>query len=273
LTPEQALLSLYLKTAARLRRQVRDALRSGQIGTAAYRHAQLRTIQAEIEQLGRRTRPLVVPAVLDSYTTGAHVVQISQALDTAAFAFTGLHTRAAAVIAENLTVKLDQARQLVGRRTDDAFRRVGLEVVGEVAVAAGDTRRATSREIERRLIDEGITDSLTGFVDRGGRRWQLDNYAEMVARTTTREAMSQGTANRMHDLALDLITISAHNTDCAICKPYEGNTYSLRGETRGYDVIDRLPPFHPHCWHVATPAGANLALIERALGLGIFTRD
>jgi hypothetical protein len=30
------------------------------------------------------------------------------------------------------------------------------------------------------------------FVDALGRRWPLDRYAEMVARTTTQQAMTQG---------------------------------------------------------------------------------
>jgi hypothetical protein len=272
-TSEQALIRLYTQAAKRLRSQIAHALASNAIGTAAYRTAQLRAVQAELAQLGRKSRPLVLPIVFGNYVRGVDIVQIAQGIGRAEFEFTGIHTHAARVLADNLANSLEDAARLVGRRTDDAFRRVGLEVVAQVGVAEGDTRKAVSAELRRRLVDEGVTDAMTGFVDKAGRRWPLDTYTTMAARTTTREAMSAGTANRMADLGLDLVTISSHGTTCDICQAYEGNTYSLRGETPGYDVIDTLPPFHPNCWHVATPAGANLETLERALGVGIFTRQ
>lgn len=273
LTPETALLRLYVQAAKTLRVQIRHALESGQLGTAAYRAQQLQAVETIVRNLGRRSRPLRIPIVFDSYVRGAHIVQIAEGQAVAAFQFAGVHTQAARVVAANLATKLDAAEQLIGRRTDDAFRRVALEIVGERGVIAGQTRREVSAALQRQLIEEGVTDAVTGFVDRGGRRWQLDTYAEMVARTTTREAMTAGTANRMGELGLDLVTISDHSTDCEICKPFEGNTYSLTGATPGYDVLpDGGPPWHPHCWHVMTPAGANLAALERQLGIGVFTR-
>jgi hypothetical protein len=123
-----------------------------------------------------------------------------------------------------------------------------------------------SRAIADRLVSEGVTDALTGRVDLGGRRWQLDVYAEMVARTTTREAMSLGTDRRMRELGEELVTISAHADACIICQPYQGNTYALPDlVVEGYDTIDQLPPFHPNCRHVATPAAGTAERFLRAL--------
>jgi len=57
---------------------------------------------------------------------------------------------------------------------------------GVLAVAQGiieaRARVEVSLEIERRLLAAGRPD----FVDKLGRHWPLDRYAEMVARTTTR---------------------------------------------------------------------------------------
>lgn len=268
MSAEQALIRLYVQTAKRLRAQIAEALASDNIGTAAYLTAQLRAIHTELRQLARRSRPLSLSATFEGYVRGAAVVDLGLGrTGVAAFEFTGTHPQAAQVIADNLASRLEDARQLVGRRTDDAFRRVALEVVGE-GVVGGQTRREVSDQLKRRLVREGVTDSLTGFVDRRGARWQLDTYTQMVARTTTREAMSAGTRNRMIEIGEDLVTISDHSTETEICKAYEGRTFSLTGATPGYDVIDTLPPFHPNCWHVATPAAANLERLERELGIG-----
>lgn len=268
MTAEQALIRLYQQAAQRLRLQIRAAIESGQIGTAAYRAQQLQRVQNELRQLGKRSRPLALRIAFDEYVRGSRIVDVGLALPAGAagFEFAGAHVRAATVIANNLALTLDRVEQLVGRRTDDAFRRAALEEVGG-GIARGATRKEVSKAIAERLIREKVTDATTGFVARNGARWQLDTYTEMAARTTTREAMSAGTANRMRDLSLDLIEISNHNTSTEICQNYEGKVFSINGTTPGYEVIDQMPPFHPNCLHYATPAGANLAALERQLGI------
>lgn len=268
MTPEQALIALYARAAKRLRVQIRQAIRSGAIGTAAYRAEQLQTIQRELQKLGKGTKPLILPVVFEPYVRGGQVVDVGLGRTAAAFQFTGPHPLAAQALADNLSFSLGRARDTIGRRVDDVFRRVGLEEVG-TGVAAGSARREVSSALQARLEREALVDGLTGFVDARGARWQLDVYSEMVARTTTREAMSAGTRNRMAELALDLVTISSHANPCDLCADYDGQTYSINGTTPGYDVLDQWPPFHPNCRHVATPAAANLDLLEQELGLAV----
>jgi hypothetical protein len=266
MTPEQALIRIYQQAAKTLRRQLAASLANGNVGTAAYQAKQLHAVELVLRALGQRTRGLAIAATAEPYIRAATAVDLATAGTFAAgFEFAGAHQRAAAVLAQNLATRLDDAVQLVGRRTDDAFRRVGLEAVSQ-GVAAGQTRRQVSSAIEDRLVREAVTDSLTGFVDRRGARWQLDTYAEMVARTTTREAMSVGTANRMRETGQQLVTISDHSTETEICKEWEGGTFALPGTVvEGYDTIPDLPPFHPRCMHVATPAAGNVERFLAAL--------
>lgn len=267
MTPEQALISIYQRAARRLRAQIQQAMKSGNLGTAIYRQRQLDAVYRELRALGTRTRRLSIDVVADAYVRSVTAVDASVGRSTAEIAFSATHPRTAAIIADNLSARLDDAIEIVGRRTDDAFRRIALEEVGR-GVAAGEERRLVSAAIERRLVDEGVTDALTGFVDRAGRRWQLDVYARMVARTTTREAVSAGTHARMAQLGSDLVTISDHSTTTEICQAYEGKTFSLTGATAGFDVLDQEPPFHPNCLHVMTPAEGNfdeyIATLEAA---------
>lgn len=255
-TPEQQLVLIYQRAAAKLRRDIARALATDAIGTAIYRQRQLTAVLLQLRHLDAVTPALAAAAAEQFFLAGARAVDLAAGVTgQAGFAFQGGHRQAIGVLAQNMTSRVAGATRLVGRRTDDAFRRVALERVA-IGLAAGDTRRDVSRALERQLIEEGVTDALTGFVDRRKRRWQLDHYTEMVARTTTREAVSAGTEARMRQTGQRLVTISTHPGACDICQPFDGRTFALPGlRVPGYVTIGRLPPFHPFCLHVAAPAG------------------
>jgi hypothetical protein len=273
---EQALRRLYTQAAKRLRLQIAAALANDAVATAAYRQQQLDAVERELANLRRRTRVLGISTVSAPYVASANAVDRALGIrGLAAFRFTGAHVRSVQVVADQLTRSLNDATVTVGRRTDDALRRIGLEEIG-LGIAGGDARREVSRRITDRIVQEGVTDALTGVVDRRGARWQLDTYAEMVARTTTREAVSAGFHARMRETGEQLVTISSHFTSCEICAQYEGQTFALPDETvDGYDTIDTLPPFHPNCRHVATPAGGSAERFLSSLeadGYGVVAR-
>jgi len=101
-------------------------------------------------------------------------------------------------------------------------------------------------------------------VDALGREWPLDRYAEMVARTTTREAMIQGTINRLREHGVTLAQVSAHSAE-DFCRYYENAIVSLDGPHPVYPPISTInggPPFHPRCVHVLTPFVERLATDE-----------
>lgn len=296
---------LFTTAARRLEATIQAALRRGldpaRAGTAAavrgdataaYRARQLqqaRAILAELERQAVHAGPL---AIAGGYRAGAITVDralgppvsgtfgrvhvgavqaLAQNLEgslTAAIARAGTNVETvfarADALEQGLPVEGVRGVPFLGRRTDDPWRRIGLDTVGEGLITL-DTRRQVTAVMVDRLIREGVADALTGYVDRAGRRWGLDRYAAVVARTTTREAVSRGTVNRMQEGGLDLVTISSHPHQADECTPYDGETFSLSGDTPGYDVLDQLPPFHPNCVHVVTPADANLEAFEREL--------
>lgn len=270
MTPEQTLIALYRRTARRLRAQIAADLKDKRIGTAVYRARQVQAIDAELRKLGQRTRTMPVDVVMRGYDRGAALVDvvagratIKQALQ-ARYAFSGTHVRAPRILADNLARSLGEARVTLGRQAEDVYRSAALDEIAE-GIIAGDTRRDVSRRLEERLIRQGVT----GFVARNGAHWQLDTYVEMVTRTTTREAMTAGTEERMRETGQDLVTVSDHATETDICKEFEGGTYSLTGETEGYELLPARPPFHPRCLHYLTPAADNLERTMAALGLTV----
>jgi len=265
--------------------------------TLAYRQRQLDQANAILGQLRQQVGVAAPVVVHRAYRGGLVAVDRTIGIESRiAGEFGRVHTRAVQTLAANLTASLTAAADsvgenlatvfaradalegaltpagvaglpFIGRRQDDPYRSAALRGLAESTIGL-DTRRQASRALADRLVREGVTDALTGFVDRAGKRWPLQHYARMVARTTTREAMTRGTVNRLREGAIDLVTITSHPHTPDICSPYDGRTFSMDGEHPGYPELDRLPPFHPNCVHVLTPAAANLDEFERELEAG-----
>jgi hypothetical protein len=225
-------------------------------------------IQAVLRQLDQHADQWIVQTVGQSYsqamaTTAAFLMGVGIAVaETPEFA--QVHRRAIDVIAQNMSGNLRDATQFVGRTTHDTFRRVGLEATAR-KYAAGATVRDMKKEVIRRLVDQG----QTAMIDRAGRRWRLDSYAEMVARTTTREAASVATLNTCREFGLDLVQISQHYPTCPLCAVIQGRAYSISGEDKRYPrYTDEVRiPKHPHCRHSVHPyvreLDDNAAAMER----------
>lgn len=272
--------------------------------TAEYRRRQLsaaKAVLAELEQHGRRRAPVIAAGAYRSALLAVDRVTVGEDRGLTG-RFGGLHQRAVEVLASNLTGTLERAVATVsdnldavfaraelldgaltpgggplagfpfiGRRIDDPWRRVALETIGQGTITL-ETRRQISASLERRLISEGVTDALTGYVDRAGRRWGLGDYAEMVVRTTTREATSTATIGRLVEHGLGLVAISTHEHKADECTPFDGRTFAIPGtdaaKRGGYPLLTRQPPFHPRCRHVARPADSSfdgyIGELERA---------
>ncbi|MEJ7783176.1 MAG: phage minor capsid protein [Solirubrobacteraceae bacterium] len=254
MTPEQSLLHAYERAATRIRAKHTAALGRGALGTAGFLEQQIQAVDMELRKLAKTTRVLPVAVVASEYNTGARLADLGHTGPRElAYAFSGAHTRVPRLLTQSLTGTLTGALQTIGRQTRDMYQRAALEEVTQ-GVIAGDTRRQTSRALADRLAREGST----AFIDRRGARWQLDTYSKMAVRTTTREARSAGTAQRMLETGQQLITISDHGTETEICKPYEGGTFALPGSAvPGYETIDQLPPFHPNAVVAGTRVDAS----------------
>lgn len=165
--------------------------------------------------------------------------------------FAQLHQRAIDVVAQNIADNLRNATQFIGRRVNDVFRQIGLEETGR-KYASGTTVRDMKQKVIQRLLDQG----QTAFVDKLGRKWRLDTYAEMVARTTTREAASVATLNTCQEFGLDLVRITTHYPTCELCAAIQGKVFSISGNDRRYPKYgenEARIPRHPNCRHSIHP--------------------
>ena len=151
---------------------------------------------------------------------------------------------------------------LIGRTESDVYRRVGLELVAK-SETIGRGAAATVNEFVNTLLREGVT----AFVDKAGRKWSLHTYANMVCRTTSRQA--EVLAVLTADESQDLYQISSHGTTCHICAPLEGRVYSRSGKDPNFpplalafgkidpngadDLTNSYLNIHPNCLHVLLP--------------------
>jgi hypothetical protein len=210
--------------------------------------ALLQEIQNILSELDDNTAKWIERMIPESYKLGyqaAYMMYPSiMKSEEASIVFSGLHKQAIEVIAYNMQSSLLDATQKVGRASIDLFRQVGLNATRK-SIMMGESKKWTQGEILKALEDNGIS----AFVDKAGRNWNLDTYAEVVARTTPREAVSHGTMNRLLENGKDLIQISSHGITCDQCAPLQGKVFSITGKTPGYPKYQNYVPVHPRCRH------------------------
>lgn len=208
--------------------------------------ALLKEIMSILNELDSNTTSWIEKIIPGSYKMGYEAAYIMHpGYEQKEKYFSGIHKQAIEVIAYNMQSSLLDATQKVGRQANDLYRKVGLDATRK-RLMLGESRKWTQEEIKRTLEDNG----LTAFVDKAGRNWRLDTYAEVVARTTPRETVTQGTINRILESGRDLVQISSHSTTCSICAPLQGKVFSLTGRTEGYPQYKDYIPVHPRCRHI-----------------------
>ena len=113
-------------------------------------------------------------------------------------------------------------------------------------------------DLKRRILNylRGLI-SDDNFIEIKGKMWRAGKYAELVARTTLRDAQTKATKDLCAQYENDLIQWSDHATDCPICIEFEGKVYSLSGATPGYPIIPEEPPAHPNCKHSLLPTSVE----------------
>ncbi|MCI8510812.1 MAG: minor capsid protein [Lachnospiraceae bacterium] len=145
----------------------------------------------------------------------------------------------------------------VGRLENDKFRELALKQVLREE-AAGSPWIKNSRQLVQELQSKGIT----AFVDKAGRRWSLQSYANMAVRTTARQAEIAALLTADEH---DLWQIAKIGSTCPVCAPLEGRVYSKSGQNTEYppltlafgkvdpaggdDLMNTYLNVHPNCLH------------------------
>jgi len=147
-----------------------------------------------------------------------------------------------------------------GLGPDELGRRIKQTLMdGASARLKGYVPDALRLELERTARGEMIAIMCK---DGKLRHYTLKRYGEMVARTATRQAATEGSIARTLSAGQDLVQMSVHSGACPVCLPSQGKTFSITGRTPGFPILQsqHRTPLHPNCGH--SLIGVNRELME-----------
>lgn len=228
------LVDLYAQAEADLLAAIARRVARGidQPGWAEAKLAEITQLRAEAEarlaQLQADLEPAVRQLIGDAHTAGAVQADADLAHIGIRTGFGHTNTAVVDTYVRQAVTNLEGTHLRIFRSVMDAYRDAVVEDAGQVAAGT-----ATRRQVSQRVLDRFARQGITGFVDKAGRNWQLDTYAEMTARTAAGRAQVQGALDRYQAAGKDLVIVSDAPEECPICRPWEGRVLSISGATTG----------------------------------------
>jgi hypothetical protein len=261
------LTNLYKSTYKSIVREIVDAK-----GFQLYNRRQiLANIQDALEKLGVKVADFIEQEIPAMYKEGARdgVRQLrDQGVEVRIRSgFSRFHKEAiAALVDETQTSFLEtmtginrEAKVLLGKGVRDLIT---------LRMAGGAVEGKSLKEVKATVVGILKERGLAALIDKGGHKWELDRYAEMLIRTKAVEARNRGLANRMVENGYDLVQVTTHNSDHEECRVWEGKVLSLTGQTKGYPTVadaEKQGLFHPNCKHAI-----NVVVPELATDIGAY---
>ena len=257
----ERLVKIYLDSRARILKEIEK--RELWKRNAEHQKRILREIDRELERLNLESFAWADEAVKEAYMKGAKLAWMAaQEADRAVRAFSafgGIHTKAVKLLAHNAQDYLSITNNLIARQAKDTVRQIGVEVTAK-KFAETLTVRETKKLLEQRLQEENFF-SVPWRNGKGSMR--VDSYAELVARTTTREAQQTGIFNQAEEMGHHLYKMTSHSTTCKVCASRQGRVYRSvdfpEGDPRqrfphiseGFPRWPTYKTVHPNCGHSA----------------------
>jgi len=223
--------------------------------------AVLLQIEGIVKELDDETKKFIedkIPATYKDFglATKKDIRKLGAKVDDS---FALIHTRAVQAIADDSYLRFARSMQGVINSAEDF---VSLKIQKELretlasGLIKGEARDKISKEVQEQIEKQGVT----AFIDKGGKRWQLNTYSRMLSRTVLQQAGNQGNENVLIENGFDVVKVSTHGTICPLCIPYEGKYLSLTGQTKGVTTIEearRNGLFHPNCMHTFSATNPN----------------
>ena len=150
-------------------------------------------------------------------------------------------------ILSELDSSMNAADRMILRKVNDEYA----GIVGRTSALVA-TGSITYREAVQRELNDFANRGITSFVDRAGRSWDMETYAEMATLTAIERATREGYLDSMAEFGYDLAEISDHYGACPICEAWQGVIISVSGNTPGYPSLadaESAGVFHPRCMH------------------------
>lgn len=145
-----------------------------------------------------------------------------------ALTLTGSASQAVGALVFSLDSRLEALNQRITRYPQDAYQRI-------VSLSTPNTLLGvtTSKVQQSQAVQRFLSEGITGFVDRGNRRWTIGAYAEMAGRTSVNRAFNDAGVYRMQQAGINLVTIAGGLDACDKCTPWIGKILSTDGTPAG----------------------------------------
>lgn len=101
------------------------------------------------------------------------------------------------------------------------------DIINRSASRAMTGEITIQKAVAKTVIEWSKRGVLTSFVDRGGRRWRLETYAETVIRSTINNLYNDVTIERMKEYGTDLVLVSSLPDPREACSHIQGKVASL----------------------------------------------
>ena len=165
---------------------------------------------------------------------------------------------------QQVLIREQQMARLIGEGIVEGLgpQEMGRRIRATLADAASSRLRGFVPDALREQLERTARGEFISITCRDGvvRNYNMRSYGNLVARTATRQAATEGAIARTMELGGDLVTISVHNGSCPLCLPYQGKTYSITGQTPGFPLLtdNARPPIHPNCRHLMIGESADI---------------
>lgn len=248
-------LKVYEEAERKMMKSVANRLNRGvtQPGWTERKYGEMRDVsrvmRGYVERLSK-TRGEMQKAYIEQAFADARAAMISDAQTFANLSeIRGLTANTFKVV--NILSELDSSMNAADRMI---LRKVNDEYAGIVGRASAlvATGSITYREAVQRELNDFANRGITSFVDRAGRSWDMETYAEMATLTAIERATREGYLDSMAEFGYDLAEISDHYGACPICEAWQGVIISVSGTTPGYPSLadaESAGVFHPRCMH------------------------
>lgn len=270
---EEETVNLYMWAEVSILLVLRDLMRERLKSTTTWGAGQAlaiarkrREIRRIINMLDGRAPRAISAAIAQAYSLGhsaamAEVSKIPQQLKPAV-AQRSIDAVKQAQHAREAIREVAKIHRTIPGRVDSIWRQIVHD-----AVNLGDAKNLTVKQSAQYALTRFTKEGLPFYVDKAGRRWGIDTYAEMAVRTATNNAMRDAYAAGLQQSGIDLVIVSSHRNPAPVCAPFERQVLSLTGkypagvhEVNGRTVhvkatlneAVRSGLYHPNCRHRVT---------------------
>ncbi|WP_255289507.1 phage minor capsid protein [Bacillus cereus] len=258
------LVSIYKKAILRLQKEM-DAVDVTKLNTAsAYaliRHLQEELLAVDAEAIDWINENLLIASkdgIANSLVALEYVETYEEALNVVTF------NKANALLIRKAVQ--DTHKEVLGitqnmnKHFIKEIRKITADVIAE-NVALNNKSQLRSKEMAERIkeLQDRLRDSMdVAIVDAGKRKWSVEHYTDMLARTKMMQLHDTSCSNEAIGRGAYYATISFNASTKDACRHHQGRIVKLVNEAEGnYPTVDQLKMsgqiFHPNCKHFILP--------------------